>query len=72
MNAMLYIRKNVFGVTQAEMACIAGVSQGTISKWETGTVDPDREDLGRIRKEAARRKLRWQDDWFFSAPRATA
>ncbi len=68
MNPMLHIRKQIFGVPQTEMAEIAGVSQGTVSKWETGSLAPDRTELERIRNEAARRNLDWDDRWFFELP----
>lgn len=68
MNPMLHIRKNVFGVPQTEMAEIAAVSQGTVSKWENGSLAPDRNELERIRAEAAARGLTWDDSWFFEAP----
>lgn len=72
MNPMLHIRKLVFGVPQTEMAEIAGVSQGTVSKWETGLLAPDLAELERIRNEASRRNLDWDDRWFFEAPAASA
>lgn len=68
MNPMLYIRKHVFGVIQDEMGEIAGVSQPTVSKWENGEASPDLGELARIRDEAARRRLPWNDQWFFEAP----
>lgn len=68
MNPMLYIRTQVFGVRQTEMGEIAGVSQGTVSKWETCLLAPDLAELERIRNEAARRNLAWDDSWFFEAP----
>lgn len=68
MNPMLYIRKRVFGVSQTEMAEIAGVSQGTVSKWEAGLLAPDLAELERIRNEAAARELPWDDRWFFESP----
>jgi DNA-binding transcriptional regulator YiaG len=70
MNPMLHIRKNVFGVPQTEMAEIAAVSQGTVSKWENGALVPDRDELDRIRSEAMRRNLEWDDRWFFEVPEA--
>lgn len=70
MNPMLHIRKNVFGVPQTEMAEIAAVSQGTVSKWENGALVPDHAELDRIRSEAMRRNLEWDDRWFFEVPEA--
>lgn len=72
MNPLLHIRKTVFDVTQSEMALIAEVSQGTVSKWESGALAPDRHELVRIRKEASRRALPWDDRWFFETPSEAA
>lgn len=72
MNPLLQIRKNVFGVTQSEMAAIAKVAQGTVSRWETGELVPDRRELSRIRLEALKRGLAWDDSWFFEAPSEAA
>jgi transcriptional regulator with XRE-family HTH domain len=68
MKPLAHIRKIVFCVTQAEMASIVRVSQGTISRWEAGIASPDTEDMRRIRAAATRRKLDWDDRWFFEAP----
>ncbi len=62
---MIRIRKEVFGVTQKIMAEIAGVSQPTISNWENGVLDPTLDAMRRIRREAAKRGLRWRDSFFF-------
>jgi transcriptional regulator with XRE-family HTH domain len=72
MTPLLYIRRCVFGATQAQMAEIAAVSQTTISKWEDGTHTPPSDALGRIRAEAAKRGLPWNDSWFFECPRDSA
>jgi transcriptional regulator with XRE-family HTH domain len=72
MNPLLHIRKNVFDVSQSKMALIAGVSQGTISRWESGEGAPDRYELGHIRQEASRRGLAWDDSWFFETPSEAA
>lgn len=65
---LLYIRREVFRVPQAAMAAIAGVGQSTVSKWERGHLEPARNELERIRSEAIKRGLPWQDAWFFAAP----
>lgn len=65
------IRREVFGVTQAVFAGIAGVSQATVSKWENGELEPGRDNMGLIRAEAAKRKIDWDDRWFFE-PKPTA
>ena len=68
MNAMAHIRKAVFGITQAEMAEIAGASQPTVSRWERGEDEPDREQMARIRAHAWQLVKPWDDRWFFEAP----
>ena len=70
MNPMQHIRKHVFGVSQSEMAQIAAVGQATVSRWETGAGSPSRNELEKIRAEATRRGLSWDDSWFFEAPEA--
>jgi predicted transcriptional regulator len=65
MNTLRHIRQTVFGVTQVEMAGIAGVRQATISRWENDDCMPTLPALKRIRAEARRRRLKWSDAWFF-------
>ena len=67
MNPLMHIRKNVLQATQAEMAEIAGVRQATVSRWETGELEPSRDQMAAIRGEALRRGLSWDDGWFFAA-----
>lgn len=66
MNTLKHIRRNVFQATQEEMASIAGVEQPTVSRWEAGVNEPSLRHLKRIRAEARRRNLSWDDNWFFS------
>lgn len=61
MNAIKHIRCKLFGVTQEEMAKIAGVRQATISRWEAGLTDPSLRHMRRIRSEARKRRLAWDD-----------
>lgn len=68
MKPMLHIRKTVLNVSQSEMAQIAGVAQGTVSKWEAGQLEPDRIELSRIREAVLHRGIDWDDGWFFAAP----
>lgn len=68
MNVIRRIRKEVFGLSQATFAAIVGVSQGTVSKWENGELAPNRDELTRIRNEARRRDIEWDDRWFFEPP----
>ncbi len=65
MNSMKRIRLQVFSATQVEMAAIAKVGQGTVSRWEAGKRRPALPVLRRIRAEALKRGLKWNDSWFF-------
>lgn len=65
MNPLRHIREDVLGLSQAEMAVVAEVSQGTISKWEAGKLSPDRAEMQRIRSAAISRGIAWDDAWFF-------
>lgn len=64
---MRTIRLHIFKIGQAEMAGIAGVSQATVSRWETGELEPGREQMAAIRAAAAKRTTIWRDEWFFDA-----
>lgn len=55
-----------FGVSQVEMAEIAGVSQATVSRWESGIFEPNRNELSLIRAEAMRREMDWDDSLMFA------
>lgn len=52
------------------MAVIAEVSQGTVSKWENGELNPNMDEMARIRSIAIARDLEWDDSWFFETPEA--
>ncbi len=65
MHPIEYIRTKVFRCTQSAFARIAGVGQGTVSRWENGEFEPSRDQLARIRDEAMRRGLAWSDEFFF-------
>jgi transcriptional regulator with XRE-family HTH domain len=62
---MIRIRKEVLRISQAQMAAVAGVSQGTVSKWEAGELEPDRDQLAKIRSFVTARGIEWRDSWFF-------
>lgn len=72
MSRLLYIRRHIFGVTQVEMAAIAGVRQSQVSRWENGHRRPSIVELERIRTEAVKRQLAWDDRWFFENPAVAA
>lgn len=66
MSAIRFIRSEVFGVTQAEFAVLSGVTQATVSRWESGG-SPNLEELRAIRDAALKRGIEWQDEWFFTS-----
>lgn len=67
MNALRYIRRNIFKATQAEFAVVAGVTQATVSRWEGG-VSPSLDEMKAIREAASERGIDWSDAWFFEVP----
>ena len=71
MTAIRRIRLDVFQVSQAELAQIAGVRQATVSRWERGELEPSLSALERIREAAIARGLDWHDRWLFEAPEDT-
>lgn len=68
MSTMNHIRKKVLKVSQRELAAISGVTQTTVSRWESGTLEPSRDEMLKIRDEARRRRVKWNDRWFFETP----
>ena len=65
---LLHIRKSILQVTQTEMANVAGVKQATVSRWETGHLEPSRQEMSAIRDEVRRRGIDWDDRWLFDNP----
>ena len=82
---MHFLRVHVFRQTQRQFAAMAGVAQGTVSKWELPSdnplhSEPSLGELRRIRSEGIKRKragkrqkhfLPWRDDWLFMNPQQT-
>jgi transcriptional regulator with XRE-family HTH domain len=64
-NQLKHIRVVVLDTTQAAMGDLVGVSQATISRWEKGEGSPTRDHLQFIRDEILRRRIQWNDAWFF-------
>lgn len=72
MNPILYIRTAIFRAKQSEFAAIADVAQATVSRWENGVCCPSLDEMRNIREEAHRRRIEWDDRWFFAAPQERA
>lgn len=70
MSPIEHIRKEILGVSQAELARIAQTSQPTVSRWEKGELEPSRAEMQLIREAVKGRALQWNDSWFFEAPLA--
>lgn len=68
MGPIEHIRIEVFKASQVEFAAIAGTTQASVSRWENGIQEPDLEEMARIRDEARKRGLAWEDRWFFEIP----
>lgn len=67
-NPIRHIRKTVFKVNQYDFAGLAGVTQATVSRWETGELALGHEHMTAIRLAARDRDLDWDDRLFFEAP----
>lgn len=68
MNTIRYIRRELLGVSQSELASIAETTQTTVSRWETGDLFPDLAQLSRIRDAVKAKGGTWSDEWFFETP----
>ena len=72
MNPIKHIRTAILGLTQAEFAGHLNRPQATISRWETGGLRPDIDDMALIRELVKSVGKPWDDSWFFEAPEAAA
>lgn len=48
MSPIEHIRKAILGLSQAQLAAIAGVKQSTVSRWEKGELSPSIREVGRV------------------------
>jgi transcriptional regulator with XRE-family HTH domain len=62
---MYHIRAQIFHINQLEFAKLAGATQSMVSRWEAGVGDPKLSHLRSIREAARRRRIPWDDSWFF-------
>lgn len=67
MSTIRHIRTAVFKLNQAEFAALAGVGQGSVSRWENGTPLSSQE-MQAIREAAIARGITWDDKLFFEIP----
>lgn len=63
-----WIRRQVFGATQEQLAAIGGVSRPRVSRYETGADDPPFAFMRRVRHEALQQGKPFSADWFFERP----
>lgn len=64
-----FIREDVFRCpNQREFGELLGYEQGTISRFESGARQLNREAQDRIRAAAKRKRIKWNDGWFFEVP----
>jgi len=64
-----HIRECVFGIrTQSEFADLLGYEQATVSRFENG-MPFSSGAMKRIRELAAKRAIKWDNNWFFEAPK---
>ena len=69
-NPAQFIREDVFGIkTQKAFADVLGYEQATISRFENGTRRLTVEAQSRIRAAAKKRRIKWDNNWFFDVPR---
>jgi len=66
MNPVIYIRKEVLGLSQEALAEIVGTTQPTVHRWEKEgrfphSAQPKIRELGMAKGE-------WSDTWFFEVP----
>lgn len=64
---MYLIRKTILNLSQGQMAELTDTSQATVSRWESGELEPDRKQMDIIRGAVLARDLPWHDEWFFNA-----
>lgn len=70
-NPARFIRECVFCMpTQKAFADLLGYPQPVISRFESGKARITREAQDRIRAAAKKRRIKWDNNWFFEVPRS--
>ena len=65
-----FVRRLVFGMTQAVYAEALGLRQGTVSKWESAGKFTSVEAMERVRALGEAQKIKFNDTWLFEVPDA--
>ncbi len=68
MESMRYVKEVVLQCSNTEIARITGVSRMTVKKWLDGAFTPNFEYIMKLRAEIIRRKLDWNDTYWFDPP----
>ena len=69
LNPARFIRECVFRMpTQKAFGDLLGYPQPVISRFETGKARITREAQDRIRAAAKKRRIKWDNNWFFEVP----
>jgi transcriptional regulator with XRE-family HTH domain len=68
MNALLFIRKHVLRTLQGDIAAITQVAPSTVSRWEAGQIQPNLDEIARLREACLHRVGAWDEDWLFDPP----
>ena len=68
MHPIEHIRKAIFDLSQQAFGEIAGTTQASVSRWESGEQHPGLDEMARIRAAARERGIAWDDKLFFEIP----
>lgn len=66
-NPVRFIRRDVLGLTQAQLATVLKVKQASVSRWESAGRFPA-EHLAAVRQMARMARADWSDSWIFDPP----
>jgi hypothetical protein len=67
-NAPRHVRICVFQMKQIDYAEMLGLEQAAVSFWETQGRFGSFESMVKVRTEALKRGISWNDLWFFEVP----
>lgn len=67
MSPVLFIRKHVLGLSQAQLAGKLDVTQPTVQRWEKAGLFPAEQQM-EVRRLGMEACKTWSDAWFFEVP----